>query len=172
MLYLIGVQHGLQYVGIGSAEYEHISRFKKYLSTQCKKIKPKYIAEEFNDDALKKRCATSNITTCKEISEKFNIQHIFIEPTLEERKVLNIPTNKEIHEKLGIKLNFFNQKEAELISHEENKYFPIREKFWLSKIPKKDSGLVIIGASHIETFKSLLESQKIPFSILDSKWDI
>ncbi len=156
MLYIIGVNHGIQYpLNSERSQYinEELGQFLEYVKTQISTIKDvSFIAEEMSTDGMKKRYIHSTLLRDfieNQRPDSFSLQHIFIDPSIEERKNLSIPIN-------------------------DKSSFEKSELFWISKIQSKlnidESGLVIIGLDHIETFAVLLEFRKIKYKILTPKW--
>ena len=182
MLYLIGVKHQIQYpLGSGRSDYtdEEINYFLKYMKTLISTISGvSFIAEEMNEDGMKKRIIES--TSLRDFvndpqNSLFNLRHIFMEPSKEECQALGIPTEKERREKLGIQQGIISTADQDKLDLEVNKYFGVRENFWLSKIKSElendENGLVIIGSKHMKTFPGLLESKNIDYKILCQKWN-
>ena len=152
MLYIIGVNHGIQYpLNSNRSDYsdEKLKLFLEKIKTQLSKIKTvSFIAEEMSEDGMKKRYIDSTLLKDFVNNPKVNLtnlQHIFIDPSIEEREKLGMLTLDKTP-------------------------FRERENFWISKIqPELDNnknGLVIIGLDHIETFQTLLRSKNILYEIL------
>ncbi len=123
MVYLIGVAHKIQYTNDKSALNE-IEQFADFLELRGNQLKIAFIAEELNEAVLQEKKATAR--TAFDISTKLNIEHRFCDPNRSERESIGIPSEKQIHLKvfLGIK---------EEIRKEREKYFGLREQFWLER---------------------------------------
>jgi len=106
------------------------------------------ISEEFSKDLLKRNNVEQSVleTICFEN----DLKYLFLDPGIKERKKLGILEN-------STSVNAIK----------------IREVFWLQRlIPNlTDANLVMIGATHISTFKELLRMRKIKFHIIEAYWE-
>jgi hypothetical protein len=88
MIYLIGIDHLLQYNGPVPSEL--LEEFKEYLVAMIKKLNITLIAEEFNEEFL---CDVFNATegTAEKAAEASGISHLYCDPDASEREALGIP---------------------------------------------------------------------------------
>jgi len=184
MLYLIGVNHGIQRpFRYELDEFEYYSDEEKkiffgYIENQVAKLNNiSFIAEEFSEDAKKHKLPkfSINFTLLENLTKNIELEHIFIDPSIEERKIIGIPSREEIKITLDIRgVVYKDSAEDNQIKEEQRKYDPIRENFWVYKIKPKlnnnENGLVIIGSDHIKTFPILLESKNIHNKIIEKSW--
>lgn len=178
MVYLIGTDHRVQHNGRVSDDSlindvnELIRKFEEYLLGKIKELNVCLIAEEFNEEALHKKWATESVA--RNIANKADIEHRFCDPTKSERRELGIPCKNDII------LGLFGKQikhsltcdQKELIKKEEQKYWHIREKFWLDKIRDKlqEPLIFICGVDHIEGFKGLIIEKGFGVRIIDHDW--
>jgi hypothetical protein len=81
---LIGVNHRIQYKpGFNSEWSSNIQAFEDHLVKLANALGADWIAEEFNDELLKKNLATAS--TAKDAAKRANCEHIFCEPNMAER---------------------------------------------------------------------------------------
>ncbi len=155
MIYLIGVNHGVQYQTEKNdpAQAKIILKFKNYLDQKIQELKICVLAEEMSQYALEKNHATKHIV--KEISHKNQIEHLMCDPSPSERK------------KLGITSALVS-----VLDKEAKKYFPQREQFWLDKISNKllKNVIFICGNQHISTFSILLKHNGVNIKVLSENW--
>ena len=169
MIYLIGTTHELQHNGLGSVDEISRNKFASYLERLTTEYGASLIAEEFNEEALRKSNATLGTLKC--IADKLKVKHIFCDPDTKERKRIGIPSREKIKSSLGIQGAVYeNSVEDKQIKEEQKKYHQIREKFWFSKIEKFTDGVVIFvcGQDHVESFASLLIDNRCGIKILNS----
>lgn len=133
------------------------------------KESPDLIAEELNEDALRKWKALGSLA--RETAKHLGIRHLFCDPNLEERKALGIKCFKEIAQELGYGpvLTSAQSSEVEKI---EKKHWEKRERFWLGKLIKEqfDKCIFLVGAGHIDRFSTLLTAHGFRSAIIEKDW--
>lgn len=85
MIYLVGVNHDLQFIKEDYTEEQMIiiNKFWDFICERIDTIGIKLIAEEMNTEALSKHNAKSYT---KEIADKKTLEHQFCDPTTQERR--------------------------------------------------------------------------------------
>lgn len=178
MVYLIGVDHLIQYNGPVPGYL--IVEFINFLSSQVKRYKISVIAEEFNKEFLHDVLGATE-ATAEKAAEISGIKHIFCDPDERERLILGIPYYAEIKESIkkryGIRENFIIDNMLRTAINEETaaeakKYWDIREKFWLDKIRNMlmENIIFICGHEHVYRFREHLVENNIDVDVIDEYW--
>jgi hypothetical protein len=163
---LIGLHHRHQLEGHPKAS----KKFKHYLKDLCLSERPDLIAEELNEDAIKKSNARDSVA--RKIAKFLRIQHLFCDPSIEERKTLGIKCFKEIYEELGYGRTLTREQSNE-VSKIEKTYWEKREKFWLERLIEQRVGkcIFLVGADHTDRFASLLSANGVRCIIVETHWE-
>lgn len=164
MVYLIGIAHRAQARTTGSPITEAQEQFKGILQKAVATVPPILIAEEDSEEALASRQA---ISIAKEIADTNGIEHRFCDPTQAQRSAIGYRDGAtiEVHlwmqDQAGLPNDVIRLKGRAI---EIGRYFPLRERFWLERIPEshEHNVLFICGDGHIESFKNLLDSEGVP----------
>lgn len=169
MIYLVGVNHGVQFEN-KTSDRDIINVFEDYLRNACAKYKIDCIAEEMSIESLRKWEATRYV--CKSIADELSIKHTFCDPDSNERKKKGIKLEKELREDLGYG-QILSDSQVERLDEALKTQWPLREQFWLEKIleAKAERTLFVVGSSHIDSFSELLRQKCIGFVILERKWE-
>ena len=169
MIYLVGVNHGVQFEN-KTSDMNVINAFEDYLKDVCKTYDIGCIAEEMSIESLKKWQATRYV--CKSIADELSIRHIFCDPDSNERKKKEINLEKEVREDLGYG-QILSDSQVERLDEALKTQWPLREQFWLEKIIEAKAGrtLFVLGSSHIESFSERLSQKGSGFVILEKKWE-
>jgi hypothetical protein len=169
MIYLVGVNHGVQFVNRHS-DRNVINAFEDYLRDTSKEYDIQLIAEEMSMESLKKWEATRSV--CKSVTDELGIKHAFCDPDSIERKKIGIKLEKEISEELGYG-QILSDSQVNKLDEILKTQWPLREQFWLEKIlaAKRDRTLFVLGSSHIESFSDLLKQKDVGCIILKRKWE-
>lgn len=144
MLYLIGLNHLIQYTDIYSDNNrrEKIQEFAQFLRQVAHKYNIELFVEEFSEEAL----AESNATTCtiRDVAHSLNIEHRFCDPDTYERQIY------------GISGTDFNK----------------RIRFWLARISDSFDRNILLacGDGHIDDLKTQLENKGFMPKILGRGW--
>lgn len=173
MVFLIGVNHKLQYIYNNPtiSLMELVKSFALYLEEQAKHLKTTLIAEELNEEAISKNMNKAKDSTARSVADKLGIDHRFCDPETPERKALGIPSECEIRKELGLG-RILNHEEVKTLDEEKAKYFSRREQFWFDKIKDKlhESIIFICGVDHVERFASLVFTMGHEVKILNKNW--
>lgn len=166
MVYLVKVYHEVQYLEANSS-----SLFSQFLEEKVRQLGVVLIAEELSHEAIRKEERLRNTqgdSTARQVATKTGVEHRFCDPNQLEREVLGIPSISEIRKKLRLRAGEDEGK----VEMEYRKYWPKRERFWLSKIKDKirQKLIFLCGVSHIQTFKSLLETEGCKVEVLSEEW--
>lgn len=167
MLYIIGVDHKIQYkFWLQKCQY---SQFEAYLGKQVAKYGVALIAEELSEEAMQP-CGVKE-SLGQMVAQELGVEHRFCDPTSEERESLGIPSEAELKQHLGLG-KFLKDTEPQRLEEEEQKYWPIRERFWLDRIcdATVQPVLFLCGDTHVDSFLRLLESEGHDAKVLSRHW--
>ena len=169
MIYLVGVNHGVQFVNKTSDD-NVTGAFEEYLRAVCTQHGIQCIEEEMSIESLNKWGATRHI--CKSIADELSIKHIFCDPDSNERKSRGIRSEKEIRDELGYS-QILSQSQVEKLDEVLKSDWPLREEFWLEKVLEAKGApiLFVLGSSHVDSFSDLLTRNGIDFVVLERKWE-
>ncbi|OGP54582.1 MAG: hypothetical protein A2Y65_06300 [Deltaproteobacteria bacterium RBG_13_52_11] len=144
-------------------------KFKSYLENLFLKENPDLIAEELNEDAIKKWNALGSLA--RETARHLGIRHLFCDPDLEERKALGIKCFKEIAQELGYGSVLTSEQSSE-VKKIEKTHWEKRERFWLGKLIEKqfDKCIFLVGADHVDHFNTLLTAHGFRSAIVERDW--
>ena len=142
MIYLIGLDHGIQYTNADSGRHKRkrIYEFTQFLLQAAHHFHIELFAEEFSEYAL----AINNATACtvRDTALSLGIEHRFCDPDKQERQVFRISDPDK------------------------------RQMFWLLRLcPSFDKTILFAcGDSHIDTFRVKLEALGIEVGVLGTGW--
>jgi hypothetical protein len=151
MIYLLGVDHSFQHNGNPPCDELSLKvleplrkEFAVYLKGIVLLLNLKWIAEEFNEDALKMSHASQSLA--KSVACELKICHIFCDPGCSERASLGISKK--------------GQKED----------CDKREKYWLTVIQSNNvtDVLFICCAKHLADFRNLLAEQNYNTEVINN----
>jgi hypothetical protein len=162
---LIGLNHSYQLKGYAS-EWE---KFKSYLMALCLREHPDLIAEELNEEGIKKWNADDSVA--RRVAEVLKIDHLFCDPDSDQRKILGIKCHKEITQELGYS-NVLTKQQSLEVDKIEKSYWEKRERFWLDRLMRKkfEKCIFLIGGDHVDRFNALLMSRGIESIIIEENW--
>jgi len=165
IILLIGLNHCHQLAGYAKAS----NKFKPYLNDLCLKEHPDLLAEELNEDAIKKW--TTEDSVARKIARRLNVRHLFCDPDVEERRALGIKSFNEIARDLGYEPGLTREQIA-TVEMIEKEHWGKREKFWLAKLTEKqfDKSIFLLGANHVDRFNTLLIANSYQSSIVERDW--
>jgi len=168
MIYLVGVNHGVQFEN-KTSDMHVINAFEDYLREACAEYTIDCIAEEMSIESLKQWEATRYV--CKSIADELSIRHIFCDPDSNERKKKGIKLEKEVREELGYG-QILSDSQVKQLDEALKIQWPLREQYWLEKMleAKVDRTLFVLGSSHIESFSEVLTQKGMGGVILKEKW--
>jgi len=167
MIYIIGVDHQTQYWD-GSDNL-----FLTSLRDWGSRLTLSLIAEELSQEAIEKQQALARqplASVAQRAASILGVEHRFCDPNTSERTSLRIRTPTEIRQSLNLRAG---EDEAR-VEQEEQRDWPLRERFWLDRIRDKSQGgvLFICGVSHVERFLSLVETNGHKAVVLHKDWSI
>jgi hypothetical protein len=172
MIYLIGVEHGVQSISAGSQETSDHALYRSCLEQAIEKHTPILIAEEFSDDALKRS------STVRGVPQEFFTKTVATENGVDHR-LCDLDTKTKY--KMGYQerggwvmhlceLPEYKRSERQLLAAalEVVKDFPIRENHWVQKLKDVAGQRVVFvcGDGHIETFNDRLKANGISSEVL------
>ena len=178
MVYLIGVDHLVQYRG--PLPESNREEFLSYILDCCCAYRVRTIAEEFSEEALRE-VYLSDADTAVEAAMILGIEHRFCDPEEEDLRRLGIPYFAEIRDEVmkrrGITTSFILDNELRRSVRMETEqivrsFWPIREQYWYERIRDALTHplLFICGHEHVEGFSRLLESRGHGCIILSEWW--
>lgn len=163
MVHIIGVHHNIQYKFL--PQESQYFQFEAYLKVRVAEYGVTMIAEELSEEAMQSCEVKESIG--QKVARELGIEHQLCDPTSEERKSLGIPSEAELKQRLGLG-KFLKDDELRRLDAEKQKYWPIRERFWLDRIRHAagQAVLFICGDSHVDSFRWLLESEGLDVEVL------
>lgn len=178
MVYLIGVDHLIQYRG----PVPEILReeFKEYLAARVRELGITLIAEEFSEEALGDVYESAE-ATCRGAAAAAGIDHRFCDPEEEDRQRLGIPSWADamdgVKKKYGITEKVILNDALRRAVLDETRavvrsFFPARERFWLERLRDRigENILFTCGWEHIPSFCDLLTAEGAGCAILNPFW--
>ena len=178
MIYLIGIDHLVQYNG--PIPPWLLDDFKTYLDFIISDLHISIIAEEFNEEFLVDVYGADE-DTAKSAAERAGIEHIYCDPDSMERYKLGIPYYADIKDSVmlryntkdTISLNAAEKKEFNAaVKNEVMKYWGIRENFWYERLKNRldKKILFLCGHEHVDRFRELIENNGKQCVIIDKYW--
>jgi hypothetical protein len=141
-VYLVGVDHGLQYSNAkyGPERLESVKKFSDYLKDQAGEMAVDTLAEEFSEEALSANGAAASVA--KKVASGLGIRHLFCDPDREERTSLGVSDPNQ------------------------------REEIWLGRLlaAGAERVLFVCGNDHVESFQGLLVSRGDQAEVLSRDW--
>jgi hypothetical protein len=178
MIYLIGVDHLVQYNGPIPESIR--DEFRSYIITLCRIHDIAAIAEEFSEEALREVYHATK-ETAREAATLLGICHRYCDPEEKELTLLGIPfyadVLHQIKNKYSIAGTFILDDELRKMVTRDTmdivrSYWHIREEYWYSRIFDiiNVTILFICGHEHVMRFQSLLHGKGCQCHIIDSFW--
>jgi hypothetical protein len=164
-IHLIGVNHDLaQRKKRGESLTDCQRLFQQTVESAIESIHPDLVAEEDHPQFLGEEDSESVLL--KMANEKAPpLKHLFVDPDKQKRDLIGYKAISSIYQLLiGETTNpSWEIAQAHLIAHQ----FPIRERFWLSEIRKRNAEniLFVCGDIHRQTFTDLLLGEGIEFCV-------
>jgi hypothetical protein len=168
MLYIIGVNHRAQVRERGNEDTYVQRELARHLRTAVKDFQLSFIAEEYYEELLDRRCVDS---ISREIALEFGIAHKFCNPNVEELHEIGCLNINSICLKL-MESDEEDQSERQIRIKAgailTGRYSPIRERFWLDRLREfcGRDGLFICGDAHIDSFCRLLDVNQIAWNVI------
>jgi hypothetical protein len=177
MVYLIGVEHGVQSIPSNGPETSNHKAYRLCLEQVIRDYKPTVIAEEYSTESLDRVKYLNPSTTydffTRKIATNAGVEHIFCEPKLKVRFQLGCQGRAQWSKMLASLDNAIPADECDSlgIAMEINIEWPIREKYWLDQLGPaiKNEIVFVCGDGHLKTFADLLNSRGIPSSVVERK---
>jgi hypothetical protein len=175
MIHIIGVSHSVQSKPEGAEDTLDQVKYRQVLSEAISQIKPTVVAEEFSQSVLDKKRAeriASGLSAVAEISITkvcAGHKHRFCDLPILEREAMGYPDHIDLVFNLMMNENY-SQQEAQdrAIAIEMAKWWPIRERYWLSQLKDvaQTDVLFVVGDAHVDTLKELLSESGIGSSVI------
>jgi hypothetical protein len=169
MLHVIGLAHRAQAQKQQAQRTEAQKAFANCLRRTIENVRPAFIAEEDSEEALADR---HEISIAKEIADENGIELRLCDPTREQRRAIGYMDGQALeidifmHDKRGLASEEIRNKARAI---EIGRFFPIRERFWLERLNgcRDRDAVFICGDGHIDTFGRLLDSNGVPYTIVE-----
>ncbi len=165
MLYIIGVDHRVQVRNPAVEKTAEQEYFANLLKKAIDDIQPFFVGEE--------SCAES-LADCREISivmEVTNgkVEHRFCDPNSAQKKEIGYRSGREIFPRIKKERLPIEEAFTKAFAIEKGRYFSMRERFWLDRLEgcRDHDGFFVCGYGHLDTFGALLDSEGIPYKIIE-----
>lgn len=179
MVYIVGVDHLVQYAG-PLPEFIR-GRFKEYVRRCVRSMGIRGIAEEFSEESLH-RVYGSSEGTLASVASELMVEHRYCDPEESDLLRLGIPYFYDIRERvkglLGAESLYFTDgtvkrdvdREASRVA---SRFWRLREDFWYRRIQDLlDMQLLFVcGHEHVIRFRSLLWEKGTDAEVLDRFWE-
>lgn len=180
MIHIIGTRHALQVWTAGKrkgesleAKAKDVEAFERYLTDAARSLKADLIAEEDNEEWITRHGQGAS-SVAQGIARKLGIAHLFCDPDTAERRAMGLKTGDELIAHAASIANRTGQDFVDVHDAEREKQFPAREAFWLERLKacerNKRSIIFACGAGHVDSFKALLNAEKVPARIICRDW--
>jgi hypothetical protein len=174
MIYLIGVEHGVQSISVGDEETADHIKYRLCLEQTIDKYRPTIVAEEYSDDALNQSAIvrhrpqeffTRKITTAK------SVNHILCDPGRRIKYSMGYQehTGWEMQiSRLGTRKSPSDRKLL-AAALEVLKDFPLREDYWLRQLKDvlQQEVAFVCGDYHVDTFGARLKDNGTPSQVVE-----
>jgi len=177
MIYLVGVDHLVQYDGPIPEPLRQ--EFKMFVIRTARALHVELIAEEFSREDLDKVYEAGEATV-REAAREAGIEHRFCDPVEADLRVLGIPYYAEVRERVkqkygvsGFILDPVLRKEIDCETAEITRsYWSLREEFWHARIEDRINLniLFICGHEHVKHFRALLRRRGHASKVVDPFW--
>lgn len=178
MVYLVGVDHLIQYNGPVPETLR--LEFREYLITTARSLGISCIAEEFNREALHNVYHATE-ATAQQAAQLLGIEHRFCDPGENEMRELGIPYYQDIVDRVkkrrgmcgGFILDDSLRNEVEHEAAETARaYWRLREDFWFARVADIITAdiLFVCGHEHADRFMQLIIGKGHRSFVLVSFW--
>jgi hypothetical protein len=178
MLYIIGIDHLVQYSGPLPEKLR--IEFREYVVWICRQNTVLLIAEEFCEESLRD-VYHANAETAQEAAALLGIEHRYCDPESSELTRMGIPSYAGAMDQAktarGIQSHFIiNDDLRKLIKRETEQivrsHWHLREQYWYERLRDRlDRNILFLcGHEHAERFKSLLDEKGHYSEILNKCW--
>jgi hypothetical protein len=173
MLYIVGTDHCTQYVyrTDNLNRSLRVEEFAAYLRKEAIRLRIKLIAEELSQETVAKNTNRATSSNARRVALDLGVAHRFCDPDSDERRRLGIPSEGEIEKRLGFG-RVLDHDPLRQVEHEERKYWPMREEFWLNCIRDRlqNRVLFVCGAQHASRFQDLVAANGEQVEVLIEDW--
>ena len=155
---LIGLNHDAQARPVGTGFTAAQGEFLSSLRRAVSQVRPALIAEEDSRWALRTR---RRISIAEQVARRSRIEHRFCDPDEQERQAIGYKGGDRLeldlwmHNAEGLPDDevFLRARAIEI-----GRYFPIRERFWLSRLGDLHGARIVFicGDAHVDGFGALL----------------
>jgi len=162
---LVGLSHCYQLEGC-ALEWK---KFETYLKDLCLRERPDIIAEELNEEVIRKWNAYDSVARKTAISMR--IDHLFCDPDLDQRRILGIKCRRGIAHELGYDRALTGKQYFE-VNKIEKTHWEKRERFWVDRLIGRifKKCVFLLGANHVSRFNVLLSANGIQSMVIEEDW--
>ena len=168
---LVGLNDHKFQVDDGQSTSEEIETFRSLVRTVCKDFRAQAVAEEFCEERVKQRNEKESV--CLAEARSLTLHHRYCDPDTLKRKRCGIRDRTDVQHDLQVELGEQNPPREKLDAayrKEDEK----RERCWLKELRSLNVWPVVFvcGASHVEWFKKLLDSDGLSCEVVVSRWPL
>jgi hypothetical protein len=178
MIYLIGVDHLVQYNGPVPEEIR--DEFRSYIVELCRTHGIHAVAEEFSEEALRDVYHATR-ETAHEAAEILHIEHRYCDPEEKELAEMGIPCYFDVMQNVKNRYSIagtfilddaLREKVKRETADRIRMYWALREEYWYKRIHDIIDLpiLFICGHEHVFRFQSLLIGKGHRCAIIDPFW--
>ena len=166
---LVGLDDHKFQVDDGQSSPKEIASFRNLIRKVCKDFRAQAIAEEFFEERVKQRKKEESV--CLEETRSLKLHHRYCDPDTLKRKRCGIRDRDVVYQELWVECGDRDppeeRKQAAYRKEDEK-----RERCWLKKLRSLNVWPVVFvcGASHVEWFRQLLESDGLTCKVIISRW--
>jgi|SRR5580700_1775423 hypothetical protein len=174
MIYLIGVEHGVQSISVDGEETADHTKYRRCLEQAVRLYRPTVVAEEYSDDALSKAKLVKNTQQeffTRKIARACNVGHLLCDTDRETKCSMGYQGESGWQMLL---LNLWTpqpQSDMELLGAalEVLKDFPLRENYWLRRLEHVllHELVFVCGDYHVDTFGNRLRENGIQSQVVE-----
>jgi hypothetical protein len=173
VIYLIGVEHGVQSISVAGEETADHTQYRHCLEQAIQEYQPTIVAEEYSEDAVSRSAIVRNTPQeffTRKITTARGVKHLLCDPDLRTKYSMGY------QERTGWEMQISRLSTREPPSDrallaaalEVVKDFPLRENYWLQHLKDvlQQEVVFVCGDYHVDTFGSRLKNNGIRSRIL------
>jgi len=172
MIYLIGVEHGVQSISVGVEETGDHTKYRICLEQAIQKYQPTVVAEEYSDDALSRSTLLRNKSQeffTRKITTARSVKHFLCDPPLKTKYAMGYQERTGWDMQISRLSTRESPSDRALLAAalEVVKDFPLRENYWLHHLKDllQQEVVFVCGDYHVDTFGIRLKKNGIPSQI-------
>ena len=180
MIYVIGTCHKTQIVNdqvrrgaLGTVPLAKVLAFQKYLTDTAKAVGAIAVCEELTAERVL-AWGDNAVSIAETAAKSIGIRHAFCEPTGQDREQLGLRSGDVMVKHARDIAERRNRDFLEIYREEVRKQFPVREKFWLSRLKLFEPGtyplIFVCGADHSQSFVRTAMELGLPAVVHCEDW--